>query len=752
MAFLARMRATRVAAITTGGPTQDITVSGLTDTPVAALLYMTSATSTVGAAADHNIMSVGITDGTFEGGIGNASKHNSASTWTRHVQYDDSIFRYQKVTGLGGTEARATFDSFISGGIRINWNTLPLSAYLVHAIFWVGEALEVEAGTVTPPKTGHTAVNVGFEPDILITLSADEPNNEQIKLDYQAMFGLAVNTGSGAIQRDMISRQETGKASGDPQLRVDDDLADLSAPTPPPPIGGVRTALDATTPFESTGFRVVTIGSTTDAGPPINYLAISVGEKSVDLQIETTPTVTGDASFTGYGFKPDSCIGLATITDNAWPSITYINNSEAGNHGLGFFDDGNDEWCVSCQDEDAAATTNTSCRTVNRALSMSNDTATALDWEARFTSMDSDGFTIDFLFAPGTGKKFAILAIEEDVFTGTGAGTFPAMTGTGTGALVFDGPGAGDFPAMTGTGMGALIFAGVGAGTFAAMTGTGTGAAVFQGTGAGVFPATTGTGTGELQFVAQGTAVLPHMTGTGAGEMVMSGTGAGSFPPMAAAGVAALIFAGTGVGTFAALAGAGTGAQVFAATGAGSFPPMQAASVGRIVFAGTGAGVFPPMAAAGVAALVFAGTGAGVFPFMTGTGTGTLITDSQAVCIVELTASFDSMVDLTAGFNSQSDQTASWDQEGILTGSTDQEAILAAGFMNTECCLTAGYKETVEIAAEFDQEAVLAAGYAESGEIAAEFDQVGEFSAGYRSTVSLTAGYNGQASLRGSIC
>ncbi len=90
--------------------------------------------------------------------------------------------------------------------------------------------------------------------------------------------------------------------------------------------------------------------------------------------------------------------------------------------------------------------------------------------------------------------------LDPQVFTGTGAGSFPLITGTGAGNQIFSGSGAGSFPLITGTGAGGQIFSGSGAGVFPLITGTGSGGSVtvVSGSGAGVFPLIRGSGTGYV--------------------------------------------------------------------------------------------------------------------------------------------------------------------------------------------------------------------------------------------------------------
>lgn len=643
MAF-AVIRSVRLAANTSTG-TQDFTVSGI-GTPKAAKIIVMSATSTSGASADHRIISCGITDGTFQGGVCAADEDNLATTNSCRCSYDDAVVRIPFADG-SGFDAVATFDSFITDGIRINWTNAPAAAVIVHVILWAGTDISAKAGTVLPPSFGSVAtnVNVGFSLQHLICISSLGNVDETLGADFNFQISHTVNNSGTPTTFAAYITQRTNFAASEPALVQDFDLCQGIRARSLPFTYFTSTELDPTTPFDSTGFNVIS-GETAGTGSRLIYLALRYGSKDYALKEEFAPTSTGVKNFTGYGFRPGYALVVPTISKVAWSENGGIDDSQAGCLGLAHWS-GVEQWCAIMLSEDAASTTNTNTRTKDKPIfTYLGDNATLRN-EANFNGFTSDGFDLDYttVFVSGA-LRFIVFALEEEdingtgagnfplaqgagtgqlIFTGTGAGSFPLAQGAGTGQLIFQATGAGSFPLATGTGAGQEEFSGTGAGNFPLVQGAGTGQEIFTGIGAGTFPLAQGAGTAQLIFQASGAGTFPLATGTGAGLLAFDATGAGNFSIPQGTGAGLLIFTGTGAGNFPLATGTGVGINGYEGTGAGTFPLVQGTGAGQLIFEGQGAGVFPLAQGAGTAELQFSGTGAGNFPLAQGIGAGLLI-------------------------------------------------------------------------------------------------------------------------------
>ena len=124
--------ATVRAAATTSVETQDFTISGF-GTPKAAMFIVTKGVTDNTAAAGA-MMAVGFTDGTRDKcGTVHAKDANATSVTEATFSTAHCIFLIDDT----GTLATATFDSWITDGVRIDWADAPPSAYLVTVVcFW----------------------------------------------------------------------------------------------------------------------------------------------------------------------------------------------------------------------------------------------------------------------------------------------------------------------------------------------------------------------------------------------------------------------------------------------------------------------------------------------------------------------------------------------------------------------------------------------------------------------------------------
>jgi hypothetical protein len=213
-------------------------------------------------------------------------------------------------------------------------------------------------------------------------------------------------------------------------------------------------------------------------------------------------------------------------------------------------------------------------------------------WDAALLS-DPTGADVEcYVYGHSNGaSQVEIGAIAWDVaqgFTGSGAGTIAALTGTGAGLRSHASTGAGTITAATGSGTGTSdatqSWTATGAGTIAATTGTGTGLKARSGTGAGVIAAATGSGTGAIagQFYGTGNGIIVQITGTGTAKRGAKGSGTGV--------IAATTGSGTGT-SFSTFIGAGTGVLgivVGAGTGTRSHTGLGAGEIGIVVGAGSG--------------------------------------------------------------------------------------------------------------------------------------------------------------------
>ena len=162
------------------------------------------------------------------------------------------------------------------------------------------------------------------------------------------------------------------------------------------------------TALGSDGF---TLNYSVNDGNDFNVIYTAIGGDDItDTKVGqfTAPSSTGTDAITGVGFQPDFVMLLGTniTSDNA--------GAENGSYSLGYFNSNGEEAVSSVVMEDNVTTTDTARYQVTDAcLAMFDpaDTAT-ITHEAAFSSMDSDGFTLNYSTASIANKRVWYAAIK----------------------------------------------------------------------------------------------------------------------------------------------------------------------------------------------------------------------------------------------------------------------------------------------------------------------------------------------------
>lgn len=295
--------------------------------------------------------------------------------------------------------------------------------------------LPVSADASTTSYTG-----VGFQPKALF-LSAASVNTNTFEGDTQYQWGFA---SSVADQRSMGWSQSDGAGVSDTQsVTCDTDIwSDGYAGL----VGNMELQS-----FDSDGFTL-NIPSNRGNQWNIGYLALG-GDDLAGAKAGTfiTPSSTGLHAVTGVGFIPDFVLLLMTGQIAADENTTDFIGSES----FGCFNGVGEQACCSFGAEDNISTMDTArYQRTDKCLAYVDDCDVSLiTHEAEFSTMDSDGFTLNFTTAnescvgnggPGPGGGFlemlvyylAIKGPQTKIgsFTSPTAGTIPvsqSITGVG---------------------------------------------------------------------------------------------------------------------------------------------------------------------------------------------------------------------------------------------------------------------------------------------------------------------------------
>ena len=144
-----------VAANTSTG-TQDFTVAGF-GTPKGAIFLVSYGTAN-GTAVNHAMLSVGFTDGTRQRAIGiRVENAVVGGSDTGNIESSTACI-LTALNSADTTDGVATFDSWITDGVRVNWTDAPPSAYLVTCILFGGSGVSnVYVDDFTTPGVVDTA-------------------------------------------------------------------------------------------------------------------------------------------------------------------------------------------------------------------------------------------------------------------------------------------------------------------------------------------------------------------------------------------------------------------------------------------------------------------------------------------------------------------------------------------------------------------------------------------------------------------
>lgn len=408
------------AARTTTG-TQDYTSSGF-GTPVGALFFVTYGTAN-GTVVAHAHYGVGATDMTRS--ISGAALSEDAQAAADNFGIGDADDCLTILSTTGTVIGLARFSATVTDGVRINWTTAPGSGYLVTCVLFGGSGVtNAYASTMSVSATldAETAVNIGFQPDVVFVWSCIVSSWNGTSASQQAgngclSFGVAVNDGS-ATQRSLTMR-DTPTVSPTQSQNVFSDAYAFRYPVS----GQVAVEIGN---FVSTGFSNWRRLQATSSAKTMGFLALKFNALGVNLMTVDSPTGTGSYSITGAGFTPQ----FALMINSGLTAVNTITATagEADYFGVGLVDADGVASSVGYYVQDNVSTTNTESVTNTTPVSLSDGSAGAFQAET-FTAYTSDGMTLN-AGTVSTARKRAVLFIESSqgpLTPAVGSGSFAGI-------------------------------------------------------------------------------------------------------------------------------------------------------------------------------------------------------------------------------------------------------------------------------------------------------------------------------------
>ena len=381
-----------------------------------AVLFASNQNVSNAFAQNHARFGIGAADGTSIGSTSIADAH--AVNPSNAFYVDKTTRAFMKVDNTTQTiAAEATFTSRDPDGFTLSWTTNDAVAtqmvYLALAErernFVVGAFTKnttSATGCVSGCPTNVVRHGLGFTPKALI-LWTNGKTNETASAHF--LFGFGVSDGTTGLSAAAASQDNAGTSNASRRM-IAKALTIVQ-------YGEVLLADANLASWDEASFTLTWTTNNT-AAYVIHYMVIGGSEVDAKAIAWQAPSSATSKSVSGVGFSPDAVIHF----DDG-----YLVGAGAAHAGfnLGVMDSGGNQWASSRFTVDAAGTSITQGgqRTDSALLSTSNSASFVS--RAQFTSMDTDGFTLNFISNAAGVRDIYSLALKG---LQVKAGTFNKIT------------------------------------------------------------------------------------------------------------------------------------------------------------------------------------------------------------------------------------------------------------------------------------------------------------------------------------
>lgn len=304
--------------------------------------------------------------------------------------------------------AEADFVSMDGDGFTLNWTTAGASKdYIIHYLALGGASLtNADVGDWTPAaSTGNLAkTGVGFQPDIVFLMGANQTGANPVAVaGYNISLSAFVSgTKRGAVA--VAGRDATANTLDHSYQRA---LAHSSIQTT------TDNALQSEADFVSMDSDGWTLNfSSRVAADHYAYLALKGG--SYWAGVDTQKTSTGTQAKTGFGFLPAGLLFFGTNRANSASIDDTLSKLSVG------ATDGVNQGATWFEDVDNLATTDSNMRNVTSVTLTHSASAATTTAEAAISSMDADGYTLNWTTADGTAREFIAVGFGPAAVGGAG--------------------------------------------------------------------------------------------------------------------------------------------------------------------------------------------------------------------------------------------------------------------------------------------------------------------------------------------
>lgn len=367
---------------------------------------------TFGFTADN---ATGITDACSGGGSVDAVASSSTAT-----RYGSTVMARLKDSD---TRSFINFDSFVTNGVKLNYTFDVESGQHAVIMFFAGDDVECSAieGTFsadTNPQSFTFGGTNPVRPDLLFvtgnggslsvngsifmhSMGVCSSHNQTIQ--HQSALGWQIGTG----QTD----QRAGITLSTDSIYMKHQISSLTYKTP-------------VTSIEPDGF---TLTPSAAPGATDDFYAFGVMVKGAATWSGriSSPTSTGDEAYTGVGFEPQGLGFLGSFLTSAQEDALVASGEGCLSYCIGLLDDTDQYVHGGFHEDNTGGDSNAGSIYESTALRIPTEDgteSTSTSLKASLTSLDEDGFTLNYSAVDSAAKRIIAYGIEAPLEATTGVG------------------------------------------------------------------------------------------------------------------------------------------------------------------------------------------------------------------------------------------------------------------------------------------------------------------------------------------
>ena len=282
-------------------------------------------------------------------------------------------------------------------GFTINWTSASAgTTFIVHYVALGGSDITgaaVGTGTANTSTGTKAYTGTGFQPDFVMTGHMSTSSAPPVTLTGGRLgIGAAATGGSGAAYIGEVD----GVASSDVVCYANSGV--VFAQGNPSAAVAIVASLSS---FDADGF---TFNFTTVSGSAIQFIWLALKGGRYNVLSDTQKTSTGTQAKTGFGFQPT---GLLFFGNNKALSASADSTLQKLSMGA---TDGTNQGATWEQGTDAVNPTDENSATVTSAVLRHATNPSTTDAEAVISSLDADGYTLNWTTADATTRDFIAVA------------------------------------------------------------------------------------------------------------------------------------------------------------------------------------------------------------------------------------------------------------------------------------------------------------------------------------------------------